>query len=570
MTSDHSHVSGPRPSGARFVALGILTSRVFGLARQVAIGRFFGVAAHADVWQTAMRLPNALQNLLGEQSLSAAFIPVYSRLVAAGRQRDAARFAGAIFCLLVVLVSAAVLLGIVLARPIVLIGAAGFAADAARVAAGEMEVDRLELTVRAVRILFPMTGFLALASWALGVLNSHRRFFLSYMAPVAWNVSIVAVLVAAVARAGYLGKAETAPYGELDRWLVAACVGGVVGGLAQFLVQLPLVLRLMKGLPLTLAPLAVPGVRRALRAFGPALLGRGVVQISLYVNLWLASWLREGAPSALQYAVILINLPLGAFGMSVAAAELPELARTSAAGDGPLPGAVAKKISSRLEQALRQASFVLCPSVVGYLIFGLLVAGLLFRGGRFTAADNYLVYAVLGGYTLGLLASATSRLLQNTFFALGDTRTPAQVAALRLAIDASLGGAFMLWLDRYSVAAAFGLGTSGGEELYLGALGLSLASSIGAWTELVLLRRRLRARVPELELPARAIGRLLVLAVLLALPALGVWSLLPATLPVRVQALVVLPLYPLIYLGFAWWRSLPELELWLGRLGRRK
>ncbi len=203
--------------------------------------------------------------------------------------------------------------------------------------------------------------------------------------------------------------------------------------------------------------------------------------------------------------------------------------------------------------------------MVGYLVFGLLVAGLLFRGGRFTAADNYLVYAVLGGYTLGLLASATSRLVQNTFFALGDTKTPAKVAALRLGVDASLGAGLMLWLDRYSVAAAFGLESSGGEELYLGALGLALAASIGAWVELALLRRRLLARAPELALPARAIGRLFAAAALLALPAVGVWSSLPAGLPVRAQAMIVLPLYPLVYLGFAWWRSSPELELWLGR-----
>lgn len=569
MTSESPARSAPRPSGARFVALGILVSRVFGLVRQMAIGRFFGVAPHGDVWQTAMRLPNALQNLLGEQSLSAAFIPVYARMLRDGRRDDAARFAAAIFALLLAVSSVAVLVGIIFARPIVAIGAAGFMADAARVEAGEMDVDRFELTVRAVRILFPMTGFMVLASWALGVLNSHRRFFLSYMAPVAWNVAIIVALLGAVYRGGHLRMPEAAGLAELDRWLIVACLGGVAGGLLQFAVQLPLVLRLMRGLPATLRPLAVPGVRRALRAFGPALLGRGVVQISLYVNLWLASWLKAGAPSALQYAVILINLPLGAFGMSVAAAELPELSRASSAGrDGALPPRQAAEVSGRIERALRQTCFVLCPSVVGYLAFGFLVAGLIFRGGRFTVEDQYLVYAALAGYTLGILASAASRLAQNTFFALGDTRTPAKIAALRLGVDALFGVGLMLWLDRYSVPSAFGLRGAPGKELYLGAVGLALASSIGAWTELALLRRRLVAEVPALALPVRAVGKLLGLAVVLALPAAGVWWLLPSGLSTREQALLVLPVYPVVYLGWAWWRSSPELALWIGRFRR--
>jgi putative peptidoglycan lipid II flippase len=555
-----SEESSPeRPSGARFVALGILVSRVFGLVRQVAIGRFFGVAAHADVWQTALRLPNAIQNLLGEQSLSAGFIPVYSRLLAEGRRDDAARFAGAAFALLAAAVGAAAVAGVVFARPLVAIGAAGFLRDAARVAAGEIDVDRFELTVRVVRVIFPMTAFLALGAWALGVLNSHRRFLLPYVAPVAWNVAIVTALCGAAAPAGLLFHPEDAGLAVLDRWLLAAAWGALLGGALQFLVQLPAVLRLMGGLRLTWRPLAVPGVREALRAFGPALLGRGVVQISMYVSVVLASFLHAGAPAALNFAVILINLPMHAFGTSVAAAELPEMSRLTPEELGP-------RLSERLGRALRQAGFVICPSVVGYLFFGYLVAGLLFRGGRFGPEGNVLVAVVLAGYALGMLASTASRLLQNTFFALRDTRTPARVAAWRLAVDAGLGVALMAWLDRYPVA-----GTSGdGDGLYFGAAGLAAAASVGAWFELALLRRRLRERIADLRLPARRLARLAALAAACALPSLLLWALLPPSLPVRAQALVALPLYPLLYLGFAWWRSSPELAMWLGGLGRRR
>ncbi|MCP4658298.1 MAG: murein biosynthesis integral membrane protein MurJ, partial [bacterium] len=307
---------GARPSGARFVALGILASRIFGLLRQKAIAWFFGLGPHADVLTNAFRAPNVLQNLLGEQALSASFIPVYSRMLAAGREREAGRFAGAIFGLLVAVVSVLVLLGVVFARPLVSLLAAGFLGDAELVAAGELDVDRLELTVAAVRIIFPMTGFLVLAAWALGVLNSHRRFLLPYLAPVIWSSAILAALCLAAWQAGFLTTPKDAGLAERSSWLYAVCFGALLGGLMQFAVQLPLVLRLMGGLRVSLS-LRVAGVREALTALGPALAGRGVVQLSLYLDLFLANWLQPGAPGAIQFAMVLFNLPLGVFGMSV-------------------------------------------------------------------------------------------------------------------------------------------------------------------------------------------------------------------------------------------------------------
>lgn len=546
---------GTRPSGARFVALGILGSRIFGLLRQKAIGWFFGLGPYADVLANAFRAPNAIQNLLGEQALSASFIPVYSRLLAAGRQREAGRFAGAIFGLLVAVVSLLVGLGIVFARPIVSLLAAGYLGDAELVAAGELDVDRLELTIAAVRIIFPMTGFLVLAAWALGVLNSHRRFLLPYLAPVIWNSTILAALCLAAWQTGLLTTPTDAGMAERERWVFAVCFGALLGGLLQFAVQLPLVLRLIGGLRVSLS-LQVAGVRDSLVALGPALVGRGVVQLSLYLDLFLASWLRAGAPSAIQFAGVLFNLPLSVFGMSVAAAELPELSRVSRTEAGA-------QIAHRLEWALRQSALVICPAVVGYLVFGFLVVDLLWGGGRFTSEDNWLVYVVLCGYTLGLVPSTVSRLLQNTFFALRDTRTPAKVAAVRVAASALIGAVLMIWLDRYSVAHTFGLDSV--KDLHLGALGLSLAAAVAAWGELGLLRRALMRRVPELRLPVIPILKLLLLAALTAAPPLGLWCLM-RTATVFLQALVVLPCYIGTYLGFAWWRRLPELELWLGRL----
>ncbi len=544
-------------SGAPSVAAGILLSKLGGLVREMILARCFGVGSHADVLRSAFRAPNLLQNLLGEQTLSAAFIPYYSRMLAEGRREEAGRFAGAVFGLLVATVSALVIAGVLLAPVIVSVLAAGFRGDAALVAAGEASVDRFALTVRAVRIIFPMTGLLVLSAWALGVLNSHRRFLLPYLSPLVWNASIVIALLSVAGGAAFRRSSVPAPLEQLDQWLFAVCLGALAGGLAQFGVQLPLVFRLMRGFKVSLSR-RVAGVRAALAALGPALAGRGVVQLSIYVDIFLASFLARGAPSALGYAVMLVNLPLGAFGMSVAAAELPELSSAD-----PAAG---RRIAARIDRALRQSTFVIAPSVVGYLVFGFLAAGLVFRGGSFTREGNILVYLVLCAYTLGLLASVISRLLQNTFFALRDTRTPARIAAVRLVSSALLGALLMRFLDRYPVAATFGLGAAT-QDLYLGAVGLALAGSFGAWCELALLRRALRRRLPELRLPVRYIAGRLGLAALLAVPGLLLWALIPAA-GVATQAMVVLPCYALSYLGVAWWRKSPELGLWLGRFRR--
>ena len=550
-----------RTDGARTVALGILSSKVFGVVREVMLARFFGVSPHADVFKVATRAPNLLQNLLGEQTLSASFIPVYSRMLEEGRREEAGRFAGAIFGLMLAVVSLLVLLGVLLAPWIVAVLAAGFLDDGARVAAGEITVDRYALTVRAVRWVFPMAGFLVMASWCLGILNSHRRFLLPYMAPIGWNICIVTAWVWAASSSGYFATPELAGVEELDRWLFAGFWGALLGGFLQFAVQLPAVLRETRGLSLSFST-RVEGVGEALRMVGPAMAGRGVVQLSFYLSLFLANFLAEGAPSAIGFAAVLYGLPLSAFGISIAAAELPEMSR--------LEGKTAHaEIASRVHRALAQSAFVVCPAVVGFLVFGYLVAGLIYRSGSFGLEDNLLVYAVLAAYSLGLLASTISRLLQNSFFALRDTRTPAQVALARLVVEGSVGAILMIFLDLYSVAEVFRLSTPQ-KALYLGAVGLAVGASLGSWAEFFFLRRALGRRLGSVALlPLDAIGRRFVLALVSAAVGLGVWWS-AQHLGLRLQALLVLPTYMAVYLGWAWWQEDEDLAKWAGRWLRKR
>ncbi len=527
------------------VASGIFLSRLAGFLRGRAIAHYFGVGPFADVFATALRAPNALQVLLGEGTLSASFIPVYVRLLEAGRKEEAGRFAGAVLGLLVAVTAAAVLLGMAFAGPLVALLTPGYLADAGRVAAGEATADRFALSVQAVRIVFPMTGFLVLSVWALGVLNSHRRFFLAYFAPVLWNAAILAALVAA-GRGWWPGVGAA----NLDGLLYAACWGALAGGALQFLVQLPTALSLLGGLRLSLSP-AVPGVREALAAFGPVVAGRGVVQLAGYLDLILASLLATGAVAALANAQVLYLLPISLFGMSVAAAELPELARAGAASRG--------RLAERLSGGLGQVAFLTVPAALGYLFFGFLIVGALYRTGRFGEAETWLVTWVLAGYALGLPASTLSRLLQNSFYALSDTRTPARIAGLRVAVAAAAAVPLMVWLDRYTVP---------GSELRLGAVGLALGASLGAWLELWRLRKALAVEVPDLAWPWPELGRMLAAAALAALPAALLWWLAARLHPVLAAALVLAP-FAVLYFLIARWLGLRQTERWLGSRFRR-
>ena len=541
-------------SAAGSVAGGIFLSRMFGLLRERAVAYFFGVGAHADVLQVAFKSPNLLQNLLGEGTISAAFIPIYSRLLDEDRPEAAGRFAGAIFGLLLAAAGGVALLGVAFAEPIVTVLAPGFLDDAARVAAGDLPFNRFDLAVRAVRLIFPMAGVLVLSAWALGVLNSHRQFFVPYVAPTLWNAAIIATLFGGgYVLAGTPGAPDALSSDALTQLLLIACVGAFGGGLLQFGVQLPFVVREMEGFSLSLST-RVEGVREALSAFGPVVASRGVAQLSAYLDLFLASWLAVGALSALRYAQLLYMLPISLFGMSVAASELPELSR--------LTQERVAAFSARLRRSLRQIAFLTVPTVVGYLAFGVLLVGALFQTGQFQAASTWLVAIVLGGYSLGILATTFSRLLQNAFYAIGDTTTPAWIAVLRVTVSTLVAVPAMFWLDTIGLERV--VGPLSGDALFLGALGLSLGATVGAWVEVAALRHWLRGPLPDARIPWGPVGRMVGLALVSLGPGAAAWGLLPSWHVLLVAPLVVAA-YAAAYLGAAWGLGVGEIEAWTRR-----
>jgi putative peptidoglycan lipid II flippase len=527
--------------GAFLVGAGILLSRIVGVVRQRIFGYFLGTSDAMDAFNAAFRIPNFLQNVFGEGALSASFIPVYARLIDHHDDEEADHVAWAVFTLLALVVSLLVLAG-VLSTPLLI--------DA--IAPG-FQGEKRELTERLVRIFFPGAGLLVLYAWCLGVLNSHRRFFLSYVAPVVWNLT----LIGALAWAGWPSRG--APLADLGVWgrvAVYAAWGSVVGSALQFAVQLPTVLTLLGRARLALG-LANAHVRTVLKNFVPVFFSRGVVQISAFVDAWLASWLGTGAVAALGYAQSLYTLPVSLFGISVSAAELPEMS-SSAKGE---QFEVAERLRTRLGAGLRRIALFIVPSSMGFLALGDVMVAALYQNGKFGRADSVYVWAILAGSAVGLLASTLGRLYASTFYALHDTRTPLRFAVVRVFLTTLLGYLFSIPLP-----------DALGVPRQWGAVGLTASAGLAGWVEFALLRRGLNRRIGRTGLPLSYVSKLWAAAGLSAAAGWGLKVLLGGLHPIILAALVLTP-YGLLYFALTSLFGLPESRAVVGRftrvLGRR-
>jgi putative peptidoglycan lipid II flippase len=511
---------------AFLVGAGILISRIVGLIRQRVFAYYFGTSAAGDAFMAAFRIPNFLQNVFGEGALSASFIPVYAKLLAQHDDKEARHVANAVFGLLALVTSLIVLIGVLTTPYFVTIIAGGF------------QDERRELTIKLVRIFFPGAGLLVLSAWCLGVLNSHHRFFISYTAPVAWNLAIITSLVL------FGRRVDLFPLAEVAAW------GSVVGSALQFGVQLPTVLRLVKRFRPVL-DITNTHVRTVINSFFPVFMSRGVVQISAFVDAALASFLGEGAIAALGYAQSLYTLPVSLFGMSVSAAELPTMSR--AVGNAEV---VADVLRRRLEEGLRRIAFFIVPSSMAFLALGDIIAAVLYQTGKFTHLDSIYVWAILAGSTVGLLASTLGRLYSSTYYALRDTRTPLRYAIIRVALTTVLGYLCALPLPR-----ALGI------DPKWGVAGLTASAGVAGWIEFALLRRSLNRRIGRTGLPAAYVIKLWIAALLAA--NIG-WTLkltLPHLHPVPLAALV-LGAYGVSYFGVTFLLEISESRVVLGRILR--
>jgi putative peptidoglycan lipid II flippase len=501
---------------ASLVAAGILLSRIFGFVRQYVFAHFFGNGAAADAFNAALKIPNLLQNLFGEGVLSASFIPVYARLLGDDDQREATRVADVVGTLLALLTVVLVTLGIVATPLLIGVIAPGFTGE-----------KRLA-TIRLVRLLFPGVGLLVLSSWCLGILNSHRRFFLSYAAPVVWSLTMIVAML-------LFGGGE--PSYHLAAIVAAAAT---LGALLQLVVQLPTVWMLLGRVRPSLE-LGSAHVRQVFRSFGPVVVSRGVVQISAYVDQVLASLLPTGAVAGLAYAQLIYTLPVSLFGMSVSASELPEMARATGSADE-----VAAQLRTRLHAGSRRIAFLVVPSAIAMLALGDVIAALLYQSGQFTHADAVYVWGILAGSSVGLLASTLGRLYASTFYALRDTRTPLNFAVVRVALTTALG-----WFAALVLPSLIGI------EARWGVVGLTASAGVAGWVEFALLRAVLRRRIGPAPLAGAFLARLWLAALVGAAVAWGVKRALGPVHPLVGGPLVLLP-YGATFLGAALALGVPE------------
>ncbi len=481
---------------------------MLGYVRERVFAHYFGNdSIPADAFRAALRIPNTIRNLLGEGTLSASFIPVYAALNERRDKAAARSLAGAILALLLLASGVLALLGIALAPAITTLIAKGF------------DEPRRQLTITLVRILFPMTGLMVVSAWCLGILNTHRRFFLPYAAPALWNI---AGIVAMLAAGTWFANRSLPLDVQLHRLSLALAWGTVAGSLLQIAVQLPACWRLLQGIPLRVST-APEGVGNVLVAWLPLLVGAGVAQLSGLIDTLLGSFTGPGGVSALGYAQLIQVLPISLFGVSVTAVTLPELSREASAG-GPAPN---EQLRARIAVGFRRIVFFVVPSSIACIALSREIVAALYQTGRFTADDTALVGSVLAAYGVGLLGQATVKLFASGFYATRDTRTPVKIAALSLVVSTGLAWVLMRWL---------------------GAPGIALGSSIGAFLNTTLNLRGLSRRIGSVLRGAdwRAFGITLVAGVLAGAAAIGVARLTGGVTPVP-RGVAVLGIFGFVY-----------------------
>jgi putative peptidoglycan lipid II flippase len=486
------------PSQGRLAArvgAGILLTRILGFVRERVFAHYFGDGVAADAFRAALKIPNVIRNLLGEGTLSASLIPVYAGMVERGEKDDARRLAGVIASVLVLLTAVLAVIGILLAPLITDFIAIGFSGQ------------RRELTITLVRILFPASGLLILSAWCLGILNTHRRFFLSYAAPALWNIAQIATLLA-------LGGLLV----ELDL-VVALAWGVLLGSLLQLAVQLPATLRLVGGARWSL-DVGAAGARQVIGRWIPVVLGAGAYQVSSIVDTMLASTLALGAVAVLGYAQLVAILPVSLFGVSVAAVALPELSRDAAADEQQV-------LRARLGAGLSRIAFFVLPAAVAFGALAPEIIGALFQTGKFGATATLVTAGVLAAYSIGIPAQASVKLLASGHYARGDTQTPVRIAIVSVIVSAV--GAYLL-MQRFGPAGI--------------ALGAAIAAYVNASLNFATLSRKVG------RILAASQRRAIALAAAAALPAgaagVGVTELL-GDRPLWVQATLALAAFGTVY-----------------------
>jgi putative peptidoglycan lipid II flippase len=399
-----------------------LVSRLLGYLRDVIVANLFGAGLATDAFFVASRIPNYLRRLFGEGTLNASFVPVFTEYLKRRSKKEAWELASVVMTMVSSMLTLFVILGMLFAPVVVRVLAPGFTGNP----------DQFSLAVLLTRVTFPFAIFMGLSAAFMGFLNSLKHFGSPALAPAILNIAII------------LCALTLTPH--LPVPILSLCIGVLVGGALQIVVQLPFILR--QGFRFSPRfDFAHRGMRRVVRLMMPVMIGQSVLQINIFVGQILASLLAVGSISYLFYADRLVQFPLSVFGVSAATAMLPALARH--ASEERIPEMV-----ETLARTMRTVLFLMLPSMVGLAVLSVPIISTLFQRGSFDYTATVATASALFYYSMGLWAFAEVRVVAQTFYALQDTWTPMKVGAVAVGANIILSILLMAPLKHGGLALA--------------------------------------------------------------------------------------------------------------------
>ncbi len=423
---------------AGLVSAMTLVSRLLGLVREMVFAALLGAGFYSDAFRIAFRIPNLLRDLFAEGALSSAFVPTYARTAREGGDQAAFRLTNRVLSVLAVLLGIVVVLAIAFARPLVAFLAPGF----------DDEPGKADLTILLTRVMMPFLPLVSFAAVAMGMLNARERFGIPALSPALFNV--LTILWAAL-----LWALGLPPEHVVLGW----AVGTLLGGAAQFLVQVPSLRATGWRFRAEWAP-RDPGLARIARLMAPATAGLAAVEVNIFVNSIFASH-QPGAVSWLDYAFRLLYLPIGLFGVALGTIATAGLARRAAEGD--MDG-----LRLTLRQSLSLLAYLTLPATVGLMVLGPQVVRLLYERGRFSAADTQATASALLLYAFGLVGYTAVKVLAPAFYALGRPRVPFAGSVLAVLTNLALVWLAFPRLGFRAIAVGTALGSLLNAALLLG------------------------------------------------------------------------------------------------------
>jgi putative peptidoglycan lipid II flippase len=388
---------------ASVIVAATFASRVLGFIRDMVIAKFFGATSLSDAFFVAFRIPNLMRDLFAEGAMSAALIPVLSEYRIKHGEEETIKLVRIVFVFLIIFVGGLCITGIIFAPVIVKIIAPGFTLDP----------FKFQITVLLTRIMFPFLIFVSFAALIMGALNARKVFFIPTLASAWFNLGIIVTILIL--------------YPFFEQPVVVAAIGVSVGGVAQFVWQIPV---FIKG-GYSLKPLfnfRHPALKKMGLLLIPATMGMGVNQLNIFISTMLASYLDVGSIAYLYYAMRLIQFPIGIFGVALSTAVLPTLSEHAAKND-------IASIKHDLSFSLKLLFAITIPSMIGLMMLGEPIIHVLFQRGKFDYAATQNTAIALLYYSCGIWAIVGARMLTSAFYSMQDTKTPVKITAVSLIIN---------------------------------------------------------------------------------------------------------------------------------------